>query len=96
VEPGEVRVFAQYDRDLTLEADVVVVGSGPTGAVVAKELTDAGKSVVLVEEGPPFVPAEYEFDGGLSMARTMREACARRAAPSCPPCRRSRLAVARW
>ena len=36
VEPGEVRVFAQYDRDLTLEADVVVVGSGPTGAVVAK------------------------------------------------------------
>ena len=73
VEPGEVRVFAQYDRDLTLEADVVVVGSGPTGAVAAKELTDAGKSVVLVEEGPPFVPAEYEFDGGLSMARTMRE-----------------------
>ena len=52
---------------------MVVVGSGPTGAVVAKELTDAGKSVVLVEEGPPFVPAEYEFDGGLSMARTMRE-----------------------
>jgi len=73
VEPGEVCVFAQYDRDLTLEADVVVVGSGPSGAVVAKEVTDAGKSVVLVEEGPPFVPSEFEFDGGLSMARTMRE-----------------------
>ena len=73
VEPGKIYVFAQYDRDLTLEADVVVVGSGPAGAVVAKELPDAGKSVVLVEEGPPFVPAEYEFDGGLSMARTMRE-----------------------
>ena len=49
VEPGQIRVFAQYDADLTLEADVVVVGSGPAGAVVAKELTDAGKSVVLVE-----------------------------------------------
>jgi choline dehydrogenase-like flavoprotein len=72
-ELGEVRVFAQYDRDFTEEVDVVVVGSGPCGAVVAKELTDAGKSVILVEEGPPFVPDEYEFEGGLSMARTMRE-----------------------
>ena len=32
---GEVRVFAQYDRDWNDEADVVVVGSGPCGAVVA-------------------------------------------------------------
>ncbi len=70
---GEVRVFAQYDRDIDDEADVVVVGSGPAGAVAAKELTDAGKRVVLVEEGPPFVPSEYEFEGGLSMTRTMRE-----------------------
>ena len=70
---GEVRVFAEYDRDLRDSADVVVVGSGPAGAVVAKELTDAGKKVVLIEEGPPFVPADFEFDGGLSMARTLRE-----------------------
>ena len=66
-ESGAVRVFAEYDRDFTEEVDVVVVGSGPCGAVVAKELTDAGKRVILVEEGPPFVPDEYEFDGGLSM-----------------------------
>ena len=72
-EVGEIRVFAQYDRDFTEEGDVVVVGSGPCGAVVAKELTDAGKRVILVEEGPPFVPSDYELDGGLSMARTMRE-----------------------
>ena len=71
---GEVRVFAQYDRGFSEEADVVVVGSGPCGAVVAKELTDAGQRVVLLEEGPPFTPAEYELDGGISMARTMREA----------------------
>jgi choline dehydrogenase-like flavoprotein len=70
---GEVRVFAEYDRDFRESADVVVVGSGPAGAVVAKELTDAGMRVVLVEEGPPFVPRDFEFDGGLSMARTMRE-----------------------
>ena len=71
--PGQVRVFADYEGDVSEVADVVVVGSGPTGAVVAKELTDAGKRVVLVEEGPPFTPPEFALDGAISMARTMRE-----------------------
>ena len=46
--PGEleaardrVRVFAQYDRDFEEEADVLVVGSGPSGAVVAHEVDRA-------------------------------------------------------
>jgi choline dehydrogenase-like flavoprotein len=72
-EGGEVRVFAQYDGDFQLETDVVVVGSGPGGAVVAKELAEAGRRVVLVEEGPPFTPADFELDSAISMARTMRE-----------------------
>ena len=50
-----------------------MVGSGPCGAVVAKELAEAGRSVVLLEEGPPFTPDDFELDGALSMARTMRE-----------------------
>ncbi len=70
---GEVRVFADYDRDLHEEADVVVVGSGPGGAIVAKELAEAGRSVVLVEEGPPLVPADFELEASRSMARTLRE-----------------------
>jgi choline dehydrogenase-like flavoprotein len=69
----DLRVYADYERDFTERADVVVVGSGPGGAVAARELTAAGLSVVLVEEGPPFTPADYELDGGISMARTMRE-----------------------
>lgn len=73
VREGDVRVYAQYDRDVNEEVDVVVVGSGPAGAVVARELTELGKRVALIEEGPPFVPADFELDGGLSMARTMRE-----------------------
>jgi choline dehydrogenase-like flavoprotein len=71
--PGELRVFAQYDRDLRCEADVAVVGSGPGGAVVAHELARAGRRVVLLEEGPPFTPRDFELDAPLSMARTMRE-----------------------
>ena len=70
---GEIRVFAQYDRDLHESCDVVVVGSGPAGAVVAYEAAAAGKDVILIEEGPPFTPDDFVLEGSLSMARTMRE-----------------------
>jgi len=70
---GEIRVYAQYDRDFIEEVDVAVVGSGPGGAVVAKELGEAGVKVALLEEGPPFTPTDYDLDGGISMAKTMRE-----------------------
>ncbi len=70
---GEVRVFADYAGDFQEEADVVVVGSGPTGAVVAHELAIAGRKVVLLEEGPPFTPEDFALDGATSMVRTMRE-----------------------
>ena len=70
---GEVRVFAQYDGDFYESCDAVVVGSGPGGAVVAKEVASAGHDVVLIEEGPPFTPDDFVLDGAISMARTMRE-----------------------
>jgi choline dehydrogenase-like flavoprotein len=42
---------AGIERDLQEVADVVVVGSGAGGAVVARELAARGRDVVLVEEG---------------------------------------------
>jgi choline dehydrogenase-like flavoprotein len=37
-----------------LEADIVVIGSGPGGALTACLLAEAGRDVLLVEEGPSF------------------------------------------
>lgn len=38
-------------RTHTIEADAVIVGSGPGGSTVAKQLSKAGKKVVLLEKG---------------------------------------------
>ncbi len=46
---------ADDDTPLILEADVIVVGSGAGGGVVAQALAEAGRSVVILEAGP-FVP----------------------------------------
>lgn len=50
---------ATVDRDVTLDADVVVVGSGAGGAVAACELAEAGRSVILIEDGPYLRSADF-------------------------------------
>lgn len=45
------QVTSAAELDETLECDVVVVGTGAGGAVVAKELAERGVAVLLLEEG---------------------------------------------
>ncbi|HTJ46722.1 MAG TPA: GMC family oxidoreductase N-terminal domain-containing protein [Kofleriaceae bacterium] len=52
---------AALGGDLALECDVVVIGTGAGGAVVAKELAEAGVAVVLIEEGHYF--GREDFNG---------------------------------
>jgi choline dehydrogenase-like flavoprotein len=47
------------DADLAVDCDVVVVGTGAGGAVVGRELAEAGVAVVLVEEGRYFDRADF-------------------------------------
>jgi choline dehydrogenase-like flavoprotein len=68
-----VHVYSDYTADVKLEADVVVVGSGPGGAVVAKELAEGGLDVILLEEGPPFGKKDFTQEAASSMHRFLRE-----------------------
>lgn len=67
VDPGPPAIEPlRIDRPTVLEADVVVVGSGAGGGVVAQELARSGRSVVVVEAGPHVRETEMplsEVDG---------------------------------
>ena len=70
IAPECLRVFTDYDADFELEADAVVVGSGPCGAVVAHSLAEAGHSVVLLEEAVALGfgqqdPVGHQFHAGV-------------------------------
>jgi choline dehydrogenase-like flavoprotein len=55
--------------------DVVVVGSGAGGSVMASILAEAGQRVIVLEEGPYYRPEEYgAFRPTESMRRIWREA----------------------
>ena len=49
----------QLGGDLSVECDVVVVGTGAGGAVVGRELAESGLAVVFVEEGRYFDRADF-------------------------------------
>lgn len=53
------RVHTGLAEDLAVECDVVVIGTGAGGAVVGRELAEAGLAVVFVEEGQYFDRSQF-------------------------------------
>ena len=47
----QINPASSFDNDETIEADIVVVGTGAGGAVVAKELAEKGFAVAIIEAG---------------------------------------------
>jgi choline dehydrogenase-like flavoprotein len=61
---------SELEEDIALSCDVVVIGTGAGGAVVARELAEAGVAVVLLEEGHYF--ERSDFNGrAFSMQRKL-------------------------
>ncbi|HJN74551.1 MAG TPA: GMC family oxidoreductase [Myxococcota bacterium] len=59
--------------DERLEAEVVIIGSGPAGAAVARAAASAGADVLVLEEGPMPQPAETSSDSFGAMSSLYRD-----------------------
>jgi choline dehydrogenase-like flavoprotein len=68
---------ATLARDLDLECDVVVIGSGAGGGVTAEVLAQAGLAVAIVEEGPLAGSTEFNMREREAYPRLYQESAGR-------------------
>jgi choline dehydrogenase-like flavoprotein len=64
-------------RDLLLEPDVVVIGSGPGGAIAAAMLSAAGRQVVVLEEGGWYESREFDPSEPVAYQRLFQDSASR-------------------
>ena len=65
------------ERDLDLDVDAVVVGTGAGGSVVLRELARAGANAVALEQGAALGPADFDQREDHMLPRLFEEAGAR-------------------
>jgi len=68
---------SRLQRDLTLEADIAIVGSGAGGATSAEALSAAGYKVLLIEEGPLRTSGDFDMQEGRAYRSLYQEAIGR-------------------
>ena len=65
--------YPDISGEVTERVDVCVIGSGAGGAVVAKELAEAGRSVLIIEEGDYFTQDDFRGPPLERVLRTYRD-----------------------
>lgn len=65
-------------KDLTLDADVVIVGTGAGGGTAAEILSVAGLKVVLIEEGPLATSSDFHMREPEAYTQLYQESSARK------------------
>ncbi|MES2868859.1 MAG: GMC family oxidoreductase [Pseudomonadota bacterium] len=68
---------SQLDNDLTLEADVAIIGSGAGGGTTAEILSAAGYKVLLIEEGPLKTSSDFTLLENVAYASLYQEGIGR-------------------
>ncbi len=66
------------ERDLVLDADVAIVGTGAGGGTAAEILSEAGLKVVLVEEGPLATSSDFRMRESDAYPQLYQESAARK------------------
>jgi choline dehydrogenase-like flavoprotein len=66
------------ERDLALEADVAIIGTGAGGGVTAEILAAAGLDVVLIEEGPLKSSSDFRMLEAEAYPQLYQESAARK------------------
>jgi len=68
-----VHAGSRLDDDLTLEADVAIIGTGAGGGISAEVLASAGLRVVMLEEGASHRAGEVPMREPWALSRLYRE-----------------------
>jgi choline dehydrogenase-like flavoprotein len=66
-------MYPDLKGDISERVDVCVIGSGAGGAVIAKELAEAGRSVLIIEEGGYFTQDDFHGPPFERVLRTYRD-----------------------
>ncbi|MCC6869786.1 MAG: GMC family oxidoreductase [Burkholderiales bacterium] len=69
---------SRAERDLVLDADVAIVGTGAGGGTAAEILAASGRSVVLLEEGPLRSSRDFSLHEATTYPELYQESAARK------------------
>ncbi len=76
--PEKIIDASTVDRNLAIEGDIVIVGTGAGGATAAEILARAGLRVVMVEEGRFFTARSFTMHESQAYPHLYREAAGRK------------------